>query len=170
MSELISPWDLLLFTKEVSSTSGWGQVGAGWREPLLLGPATLPNEQNHCLDSRILRPTSHKSRGKRNQALKLFPGYYWPDSLEILGSLKMLARASMRTGDTVAFAFIAAIPLFLVWLALIPLRTGVESSLVGFSRSRRESLGDSLVARNACRLGHDFYSSPYGSWNKSHLS
>ena len=63
------------FTKGVSSTSGWGQAGAGWRDAPApsLGPAALPNEQRHCFELKDPEVHQPQIMGKEKLTIKVVP-------------------------------------------------------------------------------------------------
>lgn len=75
----------------------------------------------------------------------------------------MLAGASVRSGDMVAFAFSAAVPPFLFDLCSSLSGQVCRALSSGFPR------GEGLLWGEAMHVdGHDFYSSPCGPQDKPH--
>lgn len=74
----------------------------------------------------------------------------------------MVAGASVRSSNTMVFAFTAVISPFLVLLALSPLSMCRELLSLALLRAGGRP-AESLVVGNAQRLGCDISSSPHGS-------
>ena len=65
--------ETLTFRQEVFSTSGWDQAGSGWREPMLPGLVTLPNEHKHCFGLKDLELHKPQIMRKGKSSIKVIP-------------------------------------------------------------------------------------------------